>query len=131
MALTVRELHKDYTDEESRRNKIYGMVYTKCCNKITVISYKKKEECIFEVPEFTIGIPRYDLDHCLCYLIKRLRENGFYVRYIPNNIIYISWQNGERNKKRTEVKKFIKDEKKKTKDIIPLLSGYLAKRLTN
>jgi hypothetical protein len=125
MALTANELHKDYYNDMTRKNMIYDMVYNKCCNKITVISYKKKDECIFVVQEFIIGVPKYNTEYCLCYIIKKLRENGFYVRYIPDNTLYISWRNDEQHKKITETRKFMKEERKKTKDIIPFLQGYI------
>lgn len=46
---------------------------------------------LFEVPEFLIGFPLFDLNECITYLIKHLTSAGFTVKYFFPRIIYISW----------------------------------------
>jgi hypothetical protein len=43
------------------------------------------------VPETILGVPKYDQGACIAYLIDRLKTNGFNVRYIHPNLLFISW----------------------------------------
>ena len=38
-----------------------------------------------------IGIPKFDHGSCVAYIINKLRENGFNVRYTHPNLLFISW----------------------------------------
>ena len=51
---------------------------------------KPKEKCIFfTVPEFLFGEPLYNQGDCVGYLVVKLQENGFHVRYIHPNTLFI------------------------------------------
>ena len=52
-----------------------------------------------------IGVPRYDQAACVAYLIDKLKENGFNVRYIHPNTLFISWLHWVPSYVRTELKK--------------------------
>ena len=38
-----------------------------------------------------IGVSRYDVTECTGYILRKLRENDFIVRYTHPNLIFISW----------------------------------------
>ena len=61
--------------------------------------------CWFVVPEIIIGVPKYDQGACIAYLIDRLKDNGFNVRYIHPNTLFISWMHWVPSYVRTELKK--------------------------
>jgi hypothetical protein len=46
---------------------------------------------IFDVPEFVFTITSYDVKTCIVFIIKNLRENGFYVKYYYPKILFVSW----------------------------------------
>jgi hypothetical protein len=50
-----------------------------------------KQQTYFIVPEYMFGIPLYNQIACVCYLIIKLRKNGFKVKYTHPNFIYMSW----------------------------------------
>jgi len=52
-----------------------------------------------------MGVPKYDQGACIAYLIDRLQENGFNVRYIHPNTLFISWNHFVPSYVRTELKK--------------------------
>jgi hypothetical protein len=56
------------------------------------------------VPETIIGVPRYDQAACVAYLIDKLQQNGFNVRYIHPNTLFISWMHFVPSYVRTEIK---------------------------
>ena len=52
-----------------------------------------------------IGVPKYDQGACIAYLIDKLKDNGFNVRYIHPNTLFISWLHWVPSYVRTELKK--------------------------
>jgi hypothetical protein len=84
-------------------NKLLNRIHV----KIKTISRQKTNEqiCWFVVPETIIGVPRYDQAACIAYLIDKLKSNGFVVRYIHPNMLFISWTHFIPSYIRTEIKK--------------------------
>jgi len=60
---------------------------------------------MFVIPEFILGIPRYDIAECTNYVIEKLTENGFQVKYTYPNLLFISWQHYIPKYQRSEIKK--------------------------
>ena len=52
-----------------------------------------------------IGIPKYDYKDCTAYVIEKLRENGFIIRYTHPNLLFISWKHWVPTYVRNEIKK--------------------------
>ena len=44
------------------------------------------------MPEFLVGTPRYDSAACIAYVMDKLTQNGFIVKYTHPNLLFISWQ---------------------------------------
>ena len=61
--------------------------------------------CWYVMPEVIIGIPMYDYRDCTAYVIEKLRENKFVVRYTHPNLLFISWQHWVPSYVRNEIKK--------------------------
>jgi len=57
------------------------------------------------VPEVIIGVPKYDQGSCIAYLLERLADNGFNVKYIHPNTMFISWGHWVPSYVRSELKK--------------------------
>ena len=57
------------------------------------------------MPEVIIGIPMYDYRDCTAYVIEKLRENKFVVRYTHPNLLFISWKHWVPSYVRNEIKK--------------------------
>ena len=52
-----------------------------------------------------MGIPSYDVASCTSYIIQKLRDNGFIVKYTHPNLVLISWKRWIPMHKRMEYKK--------------------------
>ena len=52
-----------------------------------------------------IGVPKYDNNECIAYIINKLKENGFVVRYTHPNMLFISWKHWVPSYVRQEIKK--------------------------
>jgi len=59
----------------------------------------------FAVPEYLVGEPIYDKGDCIGYVVSQLEKNGFFVKYMHPNALFISWHNWVPSYVRSEVKK--------------------------
>ena len=85
-------------------NKILNRIHSKI--KITSRQYHGKEQfCWYLIPEMMIGVSRYSVNECTGYILRKLRENNFVVRYTNPNLIFISWQHWVPGYVRQEYKK--------------------------
>jgi len=71
-------------------NKILNRIHNKI--KITSRQNRGKEQFIwYTIPEIMIGVSRYNVEECTGYILRKLRENDFVVRYTHPNLIFVSW----------------------------------------
>jgi hypothetical protein len=61
--------------------------------------------CWFVIPEVMIGPSKYDRSECIPYIVEKLKENGFIVRYTHPNLLFISWSHWIPGYVREEIKK--------------------------
>ena len=80
-------------------NRIHVKIKTKSRQKIN------EQFCWFIVHEIIIGVPKYDQGACIAYLMDKLLENGFAVRYTHPNALFICWQQWVPSYVRSELKK--------------------------
>lgn len=99
--------------ERNIYNKILNRVHTRI--KFTSRSKSKGETHIwFQVPEYIFGEPIYKQGDCIGYLVAKLEENGFFVRYIHPGTLFVTWSNWIPSYVRNEIRKrtgMIIDEK--------------------
>lgn len=121
--LNLDELYEKKKQHDLNTLAVYNKVLKRIHDKIKHISKAKQNEqfCWYLVPEMIIGVPRYDNGACIAYLIDKLRDNGFVVRYTHPNLLFIAWQHW--------MPGYVRDEiKKKTGKII---DGYGNERVKN
>ena len=80
-------------------NRVHKRVYATAKNKT------HDKHAWFVVPSYLFGEPTYCQSDCIAYVISKLVENGFHVRYIHPNTLFISWENWIPSYIRTEIKK--------------------------
>tara|TARA_B100000614_G_C14469589_1_gene461927 strand:+ start:148 stop:780 length:633 start_codon:yes stop_codon:yes gene_type:complete len=84
--------------------------YNKILNRIhTKIRYTAKNtpdnHCWYVIPEILIGIPVYNSLDCTCYILNKLKENGFIINYTFPNLLFICWNHWVPTYVRNEFKK--------------------------
>lgn len=85
-------------------NKILNRIHEKI--KLTSRQNQGKEQfCWYLIPEMMIGISRYNVAECTEYILRKLRENDFVVRYTHPNLVFISWNHWIPGYVRQEYKK--------------------------
>jgi hypothetical protein len=105
--LNIDELYEKKRQQDLNKLALFNKILNRIHVKIKTVSRQKVDEnfCWFLVPEIIIGVPKYDQSACIAYLIDKLNINGFNVRYIHPNMLFISWIHWMPSYVRTEIKK--------------------------
>ena len=105
--LNIDELYEKKRQYDLNKLALFNKILNRVHVKIKTTSRQKFDEqfCWFVVPEMIIGVPKYDQGSCIAYIIDKLKENGFNVRYIHPNTLFISWIHWVPSYVRTELKK--------------------------
>jgi hypothetical protein len=105
--LNIDELYEKKRHQDLNKLALFNKILNRIHVKIKTVSRQKIDEqfCWFLVPEIIIGVPKYDQGSCIAYLINKLKSNGFNIRYIHPNMLFISWMHWIPSYVRTELKK--------------------------
>ena len=92
--LNIDDLHKEKQHNLDHKNTIYNTILKKCHYKIktTAKIVDADDNCFFVVPSYIYGIPLYNVNKCVLFVVKSLINNGFDVSYTNPNLLYISWE---------------------------------------
>lgn len=91
--LNIRELYSTINSKNIKRMEIYDDILLKCHKKIIYNSGLERTYCFFQIPEFIIGIPIYNVNELKMYIINSLKKDGFEYLYVEPNWLFISWFN--------------------------------------
>jgi len=91
--MLARDIIAKQARQQTKRYESFEQVVSRCFKTInkSIDVLRNNHHCLFEVPEFIIGYPLYDLNECIEYVVRKLNTAGFYVRYFFPRILYISW----------------------------------------
>ena len=105
--LNIDELYEKKRQHDVNQLALFNKILNRVHVRIKTASRQKVDfqSCWFVVPETIIGVPKYDQAHCIAYIIDKLKINGFNVRYIHPNTLFISWNHWVPSYVRTELKK--------------------------
>lgn len=105
--INLDELYERKKQTDLNTLAVYNKILKRIHTRIKTVSRQKIDEqfCWYLVPEMIIGIPRYDHGACTAYIIDKLTENGFIVRYTHPNLLFISWKHWMPSYVRNELKK--------------------------
>lgn len=105
--LNIDDLYEKKRQQDLNKLALYNKILNRIHVRIQTVSKQRTNEqfCWYVVPEIIIGVPRYDQAACIAYLLDKLKDNGFNVRYIHPNTLFISWLHWVPSYVRTELKK--------------------------
>jgi len=105
--LNIDDLYEKKRQHDVHQLDLFNKILNRIHVRIKTTSKQKTDEqfCWFLVPEMIIGVPKYDQGACIAYVIDKLKTNGFNVRYIHPNTLFISWGHWVPSYVRTELKK--------------------------
>ena len=105
--INIDDLYERKKQHDLNKLEVFNKILNNIHKRIKMTSRQKIDEqfCWYVVPEIIIGVPKYDQATCIAYLLDKLKENGFFVRYIHPNTFFISWNHWVPSYVRTEIKK--------------------------
>jgi hypothetical protein len=105
--INLDELYETKKEKDLQKMQVFNRILNRIHTKIKMTSRQKINSnfCWYVVPEVMLGIVNYDRVMCISYVIAKLEENDFQVRYTHPNLILISWGHYIPTYVRTEFKK--------------------------
>ena len=105
--INMDELYEKKQQRDLNTLTTYNKILNRIHNKIKYISKQTITEkfCWYVIPEVVLGVAKFDHTSCTAYIIHKLRENGFIVKYTHPNLLFISWNHWVPNYVRSEIKK--------------------------
>jgi hypothetical protein len=105
--ISIDELYEKKRQQDLIKLDLFNKILNRIHVRIRTASRQKTDDqfCWYLVPETMIGVPKYDQAGCIAYIMDKLKTNGFNVRYIHPNLLFISWLHWIPSYVRTELKK--------------------------
>lgn len=90
--LSLSELAKIHKKKQRAKTKTYETILEKCHTQIRNMARRDQTFCYYIVPLYVMGLPLYDINACIVYILLNLKKKGFYVQMTDSQTIYISWK---------------------------------------
>jgi len=105
--ISLDELYDRKREVELQKMKVYTTILNRVHSKIKITARQKHDEqyTFYVVPEFVLGVPKYDVATCVSYIIEKLNDNGFVTKYTHPNLLFISWNHYIPSYRRAQIKK--------------------------
>ena len=105
--INMDELYEKKQQRDLNTLNTYNKILSRIHNKIKYTSKQTITEkfCWYIIPEVVLGVPKFDHTSCTAYIIHKLRDNGFIVKYTHPNLLFISWNHWVPSYVRNEIKK--------------------------
>lgn len=114
--IDMKELHATINKQSLKRMELYDSILKKCHSRILYNSGLQRTYCFYQIPEFVIGTPLYDVLELRNYIMNSLKTNGFDILYIDPNWLFIYWnvKGAKSLTKNTNVTKQVNNQYKST-----------------
>lgn len=91
--IDIDELYEKNRKKDLKQIAIFTKLLNRIHNKIKIQSRSigSTKYLWYNVPEYIFGEPLYDNGDCISYLVKKLEDNGFDVKYVHPNNLCVSW----------------------------------------
>lgn len=105
--INIDELYTKKQEKDLKQLEIFNKMLNRIHVKIKTTAKITMDQpfCWFVVPEIIIGVPKFNQANCIAYLIDKLQNNKFEVKYYHPNMLFISWANFVPSYIRTEIQK--------------------------
>jgi hypothetical protein len=105
--VNIDDLYEKKKNRDLKQISIFNKILNRIHKRITITGRTKRNEKYiwFTIPEYIFGEPLYDKGDCIGYIVQKLNENGFFIKYIHPNTLFISWENWVPTYVRNEIKK--------------------------
>lgn len=105
-SLNINDLYNISQKKNIQRLENFDNILKKIHLRIRLSAQQEKTFCFYQIPEFIIGVPLYNVNDLKNYLCNGLEKNGFKILKMEPNWLFISWEVSQK-----ENKKIIKKNK--------------------
>ena len=105
--INIDDLYEKKHQRDLKQLSVFNKILNRIHKRIQITGRNKRVDrhIWFTVPEYIFGEPNYDQGECLGFLVSKLEENGFFVKYMHPNTLFVSWENWIPAYTRNEIKK--------------------------
>lgn len=89
--LHVNSINRRIRERTKKSMHVYEDMLKRCFRRVKASVDIGEKSCFYTLPEFIIGKPSYDMNECLRYIYSNVQKYGYYVKFIPPNVFFISW----------------------------------------
>lgn len=104
--INMDELYEKKHNADLSKLNVYNKILNRIHKRIKTTANQDKNimNCWYLIPEVILGVPLYDQSACITYVMDKLENNGFIIRYIHPNLLFISWNHWVPSHVRKEIK---------------------------
>jgi hypothetical protein len=105
--IDIDELYERNLRRDLKQLSIFNKILNRVHNRIKLTARNKLNDKYiwFVIPEFIFGEPTYNQSDCIAFVVNKIVDNGFYVKYIHPNTLFVSWEQWVPSYVRSEIKK--------------------------
>lgn len=105
--INIDELYEKKQQTDMNKMVLFNKILNRIHTRIRLTSKQHPSDmcCWYVIPEIIIGVPKYDQAGCIAYVLDKLKSNGFLVRYVHPNTLFITWKHFVPSYVRSELKK--------------------------
>lgn len=93
LSININKLRNDVELREQKKIKIFENILELCYQRILNSNQKSTEcSCTYVVPNVVFGLPLYNVNDCVIFIINKLIEKKFDVVFAFPTTLYISWK---------------------------------------
>jgi len=93
LSININKLRSEVEDRETHKIKIFEKILDMCYKKILNTNKQYNDySCTFIVPNVVFGLPLYNIEDCIIFIMNKLVEKGFEIYFALPTTIYISWR---------------------------------------
>ena len=105
--INIDDLYEKNQRRDLKQLSIFNKILNRIHRRINTTSRNKRIDKFiwFTIPEYIFGEPVYDKAECIAYVVAKLEDNGFFIKFVYPNTLFVSWENWVPTYKRNEIKK--------------------------
>ena len=93
LSININKLRSEVEDRETKKHKNFEKILDMCYKKILNINKQNNDySCTFVVPNVVFGLPLYNIEDCILFIMNKLVEKGFEIYFALPTSIHIFWR---------------------------------------
>ena len=90
--ISLEDISEINRSKEKVKNITFSKILDRCNSRIYQKVLMNETQTFISVPPFIVGEPLYDLKELIVFIYKSFKKRGYWVKYIGQNQLYISWK---------------------------------------